>query len=403
MYWNYGMSYPVLFAAALRHATGDDGGFFSAPRMTNAHRYVETILGGDGRFMTFNDTQPWLNGWTVAAAMGPRLDQPLLRWLADEIARQGAADETVPGEVSRPSYARTALLLRDERPGPAPFPGVPTLSRLESIQEGVLRSDGALRPRLVVGVKGNGKDHTHHAQADAGSFVFYARGEGFLIDPGYYQPGAAAHSLPLLGGDDGTAGGGERTPAPLGEAWERGALRTMTVDATAFHQARPGGKAVARCRRVAALAGDRAAVVLDDIAAAAGPLPVVARYQCAMAPAVELGAARARLPGRGTDVLVVLDGAAGAFEVEGPREFGKSWIFRKMAERGEIAWHTLAARAEADPARPLVTVLVPLAKDEAPPAVEVRRAAERVAVFVGGSAAVEFERRDGAWRTAPSP
>jgi hypothetical protein len=361
--------------------------------MENAHRYAETILGGDGLLITFNDTQPWLNGWVVACAAGSEFDRPLLRWLADHEARVFAAGPTEP-EQDRGLFAVAAFLLRDRRPAPDRFPGLPTLSVLESTCEGVMRSEGdRLVPRLLTGVKGNGKFNTHHANADQGSFVLHANGEAYLIDPGYFEGKAAQHSLPLIGDHTNLI---PTAFAPIQDAWEKGDVRSMTVDATAAHGANAKDKHPASAksvRRVFVQAGERALVVLDDVVPNDPGAVIHTRFQVGQ-PLVVKGSQAVLTGAKGT-VTITTDGPAIAFTAT-PREFAKNgsvdWVFGKSG----VPWQTLEGTYPADPAKPLITVFAPAKIGEQPANVTITRSGAGLTVNIGGTA-VEFTRLAKGW------
>jgi hypothetical protein len=171
LYWNYGLTAYLRLGHMLQGATGDDAGLLDTPALRHNYRFVETQLGGDGMFFTFNDTQPWLTGLAICADLGSRFDQPLLLWMADYMANSLPGQKDRPGEVSRGDVVPYAFLWRSRQPAPPEFPGVPTASHLETLNWGVLRSDGTFQPKLVVGVKGRDGVTTHHAQPDLGSFV----------------------------------------------------------------------------------------------------------------------------------------------------------------------------------------------------------------------------------------
>lgn len=97
LYWDFGVSHYLMFAHALHHTMGDDS-LLTDDRLKKQHRFAETILGGDGEMMPFNDTQPQLYGMAVMADLGTRHDRPLLLWLADFMAARNAEGE----EAGRP-------------------------------------------------------------------------------------------------------------------------------------------------------------------------------------------------------------------------------------------------------------------------------------------------------------
>ena len=416
LYWQYGGMYPIAFGLALERSTGNGRGLLDLPRLHNAGAYARVILGGDGEMTCFNDTQPWLSGLVPLSVCAGRHGDPLCLWLVDRmaaLAAAGAMDRNVAGEKLHPTEplvgdqrnAGPALLLRllrDDADGPPAFPGVPTLAKLDSIAEGVLRSDGGEIPRLLVAVKGNGARNTHHANCDQGSIALAARVEALLIDPGYFEQGPECHSVPVPAGCDPKQLNEKwkaTAPAPLSDAWEVGDLRTMTVDASAV--AKPLG--LARQRRVVALLGDRAAVLLDDLAPAQGQLRMQAQLQCGFP--VEVGADRrtARVKGGKGDLLAVLD-APGIRLADAPRRaFSKEWIY----QRKDRAWHPLRGEWECQAGAPCVTVLQPVAAGAAGEPVRVERAKDAVAVHVGATVLRFTPGPEGAWSLAqpvsPSP
>ena len=414
LYWNYGLTHQLILAHALASATGDARGLLDAGPLRNNVHFVEATLGGNARLVPFNDTQPWLTGSAICADFGSRFDQPLMRWLADEMVRRFAADPNDPThakENARPYAIVPALLWRDRTPAPGQFPGVPTLAVLKTLQWGVMRSSGDFLPKLVVGVKGQGGLISHHAQQDAGSFVVHADGEAMLIDPGYYQPDAGAHTLPLI---DGTGPG--LTGAPIAEAWEAGGQRAMAVDATACYrggkvedlsgglggkqrpfQQKPDGPAPRRFRRLIVLAGDAGAVVLDDILPARDrPGRVESLWQSAWKPQIAEGRT-ARIRGRRGALALRTFGPELELAAEA-RQFGRSWIWRRLAEAGQVDWHTLRGSYAADEARPLVAVLTREDAKAAPPEVTCRFEEAGIAVTIGGQPPVRFRRRPGGWQ-----
>lgn len=388
MYWNYGMSYPLMLGYVLGNAEGSDRGLLNNPKIRNAHRYVETNLGGDGLMIPFNDTQPWLNGWVPVSAASSVFDQPQMRWLADHMAKQLARPDSSFKEQDRGPYAVAAFLFRDLTPAPKEFPGVPTLSYLKSIHEGVLRSDGAWVPRLVVGIKGNGQQNTHHANTDQGSFVLYARGQMLLLDPGYFEDAPGKHSN-LVIGDPNSVKWDARAFAPIQDAWESGDLRSMSVDATAAQKS-----AATRVRRVFVTLADQALVILDDVIPARPGDTLTSCFQPASdASSVEEGAVPAfTVPGKGVALRVELHGPTAAFAIT-KRAFSK-WVFKNNG----YLWQTLAAAYPHDPALPPITVLRPHDPDQTPPPIQLRRAEDRITVTLPSGLSALFQRTDGTWK-----
>lgn len=388
LYWQYGTMYPIVFGLALEQATGDHRGLLDLPGLRRAGDYARVILGGDGEMTAFNDTQPWLSGLLPLSVGGGRHGDTLCLWLVDRMAALAAADSKKPlaGDLRN---AAPALLLRGVAPAPDRFPTVPTLAKLDSIAEGVLRSDGEELPRLLVAVKGNGPRNTHHANSDQGSITLAARGETLLIDPGYFNPGPDCHTVVLPVGAD-LKWWDSKAAAPLLDAWEEGSVRTMTVDAAAA-VARLG---MTRQRRVVVLVGDRAAVLLDDLAPAEQRQTVRALFQCGGAVAMEADGRRARIRGANGDLVVAFDGPDLQPSELAVRSFGRSWIY---AERNQI-WQTLAVEYTARPGVPIVTVLQPVARDAECESATIERRAETLAVRLPNGE-LRFRRaNDGAWR-----
>lgn len=369
LYWNYGLTAYLRLAHMLQTATGKDAGLLDTPELRRNYRFVETQLAGDGLFFTFNDTQPWLTGFAICADLGCRFNQPLLLWLADYMAGQFAAGIGTASENARSDIVPYAFLWRCRLAAPKEFPGVPTVSYLETMHWGVLRSDSSFRPKLVVGIKGQDGVLTHHAQADLGSFVVYANGEPVLIDPGYFQSGADAHSLPLING----VGPDARGKARITATWDRG----MTLDATAAY------KSATRVRRHFDLVADQAVVVVDDIVARG---TVRTLFQSGVATAVDK--TTAILTGQRGALRLQVFGPVEELKREGPRDFGRSWIFRRWAENGQITWYTLSGEYAAG--EPLVTVIgnVPAT---------VRRTADQLVVQVAGQT-LGYRKKQEGWQ-----
>ena len=386
MYWNYGMSYPLMLGWVLRNAEGDDRGLLNNPKIRNAHRYVETNMGGDGLMIPFNDTQPWINGLVPMAAASSEFDQPLMRWMCDHLMAK-AAEQPLAKEQIRGPYAVAGFLFRDTTPAPSEFPGMPTISHLESINEGVLRSDGTFIPRMVVGIKGNGTQNTHHANTDQGSFVFYARGEVLLLDPGYFEDGPDKHSN-LVIGEPAKGKWNPKAFAPIQDAWEAGDLRSMAVDAT---EAQKDAK---RARRVFVAVGDEALVVLDDVEPKQAGTTLTAFFQ-ASGQEVKVGdTGPFTIVGKQGAVTVQFDGPAASLTTT-PREF-KKWVYQTLG----YPWKTVALSYPHDAAQPGVHVLLAHEPSATAGAASVQRADGRITVKLPSGKSVSFAHTDGRWQAA---
>ncbi|HYW81264.1 MAG TPA: IPT/TIG domain-containing protein, partial [Thermoguttaceae bacterium] len=390
LYWDYGLTYQLLFGHALKNTTGDDRGLLTDAKFDKIPSFVETQLGGDGCFLTFNDTQPWLTGMAVCADFGSRLDSPLLRWIADRTAREAVSGDTTV--FTRPQFYALAFRVRDHKPAPEQFPGVATLAYLPVLNWGVMRSAGtSFEPKLVVGIKGRDGQTTHHAQEDLGGFVLQADGESLLIDPGYYQGKADNHSLPLIG----AKGPNSRGTALITDAWENAGLRTMTVDATEAY----GDAGATRVRRVFAVVGDEAVIVLDDIVVAEEkPSRVTCQLQCGFPAEVLADKRSATITGKKANLAIRTFGAAVELDSAGPLDFERSWVF---AETG-VAWYEVSGEYTAEQNTPLVAVLLPYVADDEPPTAIARYAGNRIDVSLASGKTVAFVKTDAGWKLAQS-
>lgn len=391
LYWNYGLGHYLLFASAYRNAIGEDGGLLSHPNLERNWQFAETVLAGDGLMLTFNDTQPWLTGLPVCALLEAETDNPLVRWLSDAMVREAL----LGGRQTTVQHLGHALAWRTRKPALAQCPPLPTVSILEEMHWGMMRSDGAYIPKAAVGVKGQQGRLSHHKQEDLGSFVYYANGENYLIDPGYYQPKATDHTLPLIDG----AGPHNLTGSSIIASGQKNARRWMVVDSLHGYNAK--APVASRVRRTIVLEG-ACAVVLDDVLPADGkPGKITAQYQAAFA--AQLGADKrsAVVQGKAGRMLLATFGPAIELAATGPKDFGRSWIYKRMAERGEVAWHAITGDYQADAANPLVTVLVPAAGQDNPQPAKYQREAGGITVTLPGDAVVQFVRKNGVWEMSP--
>jgi len=324
----------------------------------------------------------------VASVLGGRLDSGLLRWLADETAREASKETTTV--FTRPQFYSLAFRERDSLPSPAGVPDLPVVARLPNLHWGVLRSDKqAFRSGMVVGVKGRDGDTTHHAQADLGGFTLDAGGEMLLIDPGYYQGDAEDHSLPLIDG----AGPNRRGRAHIVAAREQGAWRMMTVDATDAYQ-----ETAQRMRRILVMHGEQAVIVLDDILPK-GKGAVTHQLQCG-APAVvdSEDAAQATVSGKHTQLAVQVAGPPLSLAVAGPIDFERSWVYAN----NETPWYRLTGDYTASGKRPLVTVLMPHGKGKSAPRARCEFTAGECQVKLPSGERAVFRQSETGWQWAPS-
>jgi hypothetical protein len=390
LYWNFGVTWYLALAEVLQRVTGDDHGLLDFDVFKNTDQFVATMIGGDGVTVPFADSQPFNAGAGIAHLLGQRHNQPLLRWFADDmVARRDERDGFAYWD--REMFRVFAAVWRDDKP-PVKFPGLPTLSILESVQWGTIRSDSAAKPALQVSLKGNPGRKLSHSQPDLGSFMLYAGGEAFIIDPGYYQPESDKHSLPLVDG----VGMDQGNPAPI-RGWEKGKIRGLSVDLSKAYDTKKE-RGPARVLRHLVMLGDHTVVLLDDIVPANGSAgKVVSNLQAGQATTLSPGDGTARLEGSQRQVAIRFDGPPAELSLQGPRDFGRAWTFREVAARGGYSWHTLTAAYSADPRQPLIAILQPVQRDAAAPTVQVDRQGERISVRAG-SEEVVFTMDDSGWR-----
>lgn len=383
-YWDYGTSFHLILAHALKHATGNDRGLLDHPHLERNVNFIRTTLGGHGGQFAFNDTRdPWLGGYAVCADLGSRYDQPLMLWVADLCAAGGEKTR------ARDIWAPFAFLWRSDQPSPQEFPGVPTLAWLNDMQWGAMRSDGTFTPGLVVGVKGSRGPPTHHKQRDLGSYVVHANGEAYLVDPGYYEPESTDHTLPLVDGR-----GPGVTGSSIAEGWERGSWRHMTVDSTDGY-----GEAAERMRRLIVMYGEDRVVVLDDILPVDGkPVTITAQYQTGWPPRIDNEANHQMIVrGQKGSLALCCLGHTLQFQAE-DRQFKSAWRWDKISEDGPGDWHSVTGTYTVNPDRPLITVLQPARGDSEPAAPPQCSFADgRIEVTFADGIVVQFETKEGAW------
>lgn len=385
LYWDYGMTYYLMLGNALRNVTGDDRGLLTNPRVQANPNFLEMILGGDGQMITFNDTQPWLTGMAICAWHDAQSENQLARWMADRMAHELATGGLRVNE--RPQFFSYAFLWRSEKPAATTFPGIPTVAVLKSMQWGTLRSESAFQPKLVVGVKGSTGQLTHHAQNDLGSFVIQANGEAFVIDPGYYQSEATAHSLPLIDGQ-----GPNITGAAITDSGELGTLRWMTLDATNGY-----GIATTRVRRTFVLCGNQALVVLDDLLPATNaPGIVTTQIQAGQKTVVETDQRSALITGKNSLLQLHVFGPKIALQANGPRDFAASWVFQEMAKAGQVAWFSITGKYTIDEKTPLITIFTPTLTTQKAPAVDVQYQDDVIRVQAGDQL-LKFSKSPSGW------
>jgi len=404
LYWNYGVGAQINLGIALQNVLGKDYGMLSDPRLEKGLDFAQVAIAGDGNMFVFNDTQPWLGGLVPAALGSSRFQQPLMTWLCDAIMERSSQEDPIIQGGVRPTYTIPAFLLRGDAPPVPVMPPLPTLATLPVTQWGVMRSaPDAFKKGLVVGIKGQGGQTTHHTHGDQGNFVLHAGGEEFFLDAGYGYGQAPLHSLPLIGTKEEIAAFSEKdkvltgeNDAPLLNAWEAGDLRTITVDSTKAYADKAGASSSAsKVHRVFAMSGEQALVVLDDVVPAKAGTPVTAQYQAAQTPEIA-DSSQFLVPGQKTDVRAYLFGPKLDTLNAEPKDLGKrGWVYKHLGRN----WNRVSGQYQPNPDQPLVSVFV-VAKDKADPGKPtVAYAGDRVEVKLPGGKLVQFAREAGNWAT----
>jgi hypothetical protein len=243
---------------------------------------------------------------------------------------------------------------------------------------------------------------SHHCQEDQGNFVYYFNGAPVVIDPGYYQPDARAHSVPQVQGWKQKRG----LSSMLADYGQTDAMQwsVMNLSPTFVPTQPPGGirqdlAAIASLSvwRTVVLCGTEI-LVLDDISSTASVSPD-AQLQ------LQLGA---RPLGNGPAKWYVetASGAVVQFVTFGPemkspiveaRDFSGSWIFKQLQQSGQLAWHTLRCNYTTDSLRPLITIASPADALQSAPS-EVFYSADMIKATFASGKTVRFHRTESRWK-----
>ncbi|MFP4026870.1 MAG: IPT/TIG domain-containing protein [Candidatus Brocadiia bacterium] len=384
LYWDYGGTFHLILAHALKNVTGNARGLLDHPHLRKNINFVKTQIGGHKKMFAFNASQPWLTGMAICADLGSRYNQPLMLWLADYMASGG------PSVNVRSTFLPYAFLWRNRTASPETFPGVPKIAYLKNMHWGVMRSDTSFMPGLVVGIKGSEGILTHHKQRDSGSFVLQARGEPYLIDPGYYHPRPTDHTLPLVDGKGPKARGSKIVNASAKGPWQQ-----MTVDSTKAY-----AKAAQRVRRTIVMHENDAVIVLDDILAAEGkPGEITTHFQCGRETELKKDRRSALISGKNGKVLLHCFGPSTRLSIR-PRSFNNSWVWANLAKTEGAAWQTVSGTYRASETLPLITVLLPLGQNEKPPVPQWDCKENEILIYPGMDFEVTFAQKDGLWEFA---
>jgi hypothetical protein len=269
------------------------------------------------------------------------------------------------------------------------------------MQWGVMRSSGKrFEPDVVVGLKGAAGEITHHFNSDQGSFTVDVHGVSLLIDPGYYQGEAKDHSVPIIDGV-----GPQRKGGSVLKAWEEKDRRVALIRSKkAYKKKKPYPS---RVNRWVCLLGKEAVVVLDDLLPAEGePGKVVSRLQFGQAvKSIETAGDASkeyRVAGQGAAARVSLFYPGAIKATLHDREFGKSWIWERLAKAELATWTTARISYTLKPSTPLVTVIQPRHESRSLKPVTVQRTTGRVRVVLASGRSVVFIRNEKRWNVERS-
>ncbi len=374
MYWAVaGLSDYLLAAHFLAHATGERA-MVDHPRLANVRRMYETMISGPASTFPFRESHPSLRGSDICADLGSRQNDPLHLWLADDMTRRSPM-----GHGDEPAAIGAALLYRGTAAAPATAPPLPILSILPGIQWGVMRSDPAFEPALIVGIKGQDGPLPHHRENDVGAFTLRARGDDLILDPGRQRPAAEQHSVPIIDGKGPDAVGGFIT-----DAWQEGPWRAIVLDSTDAY--RPW--IAQRVRRHFVQYGDEALIILDDIVPADGTDGrITAQFQTR----------DPELRPETAEILAAGPNARMAVRLFGPELDLTTQAYTWHGQR----WNAVRGHYLADAGVPLVSVVTVAAADAPEPSrPTVTRDGTTLAVTLG-TATATFRHGDTGWAFVP--
>jgi hypothetical protein len=335
LYWDYAMTSYLHFLTAWRNSGLSTDADHSDAGLEMMPNYVAAILGGDGRMVTFNDTQPWLTGLPTIAFLGNEYELPWLDATADYLVSSGHSDAT------------SAFLWRSSRSLDPRMPLLPTSSVLPISQLLTFRSSPIWSSGATLSISGTHGRMSHHKQADQAGLIYSLDGRPVLIDPGYYQPTADDHSVMIINGQGPIAG----VSSALVEATSAGTTHFALFDLTDCYRI---GKTLntkhdtAQISRAFLMHGQEV-VVLDQVECRNGSLANTLLEQIQLHGRPRLVSNTSRWTaysvgvGSASEVEIRFWGEDWTSSIEGPRDFEQSWIFRRMAEASEIAWYSLTA------------------------------------------------------------
>ena len=182
-YWRYGMENAVLFAATLKHVSGDKVDMFKHPKLKNTVQFPMYTFTPPQGSVPFGDSREALQGnWELYNKLAEELKSPQAKWLAkffssaDPAAHHGESDlfSIIWPEASiKPSL---------------PEASKPMSFHFRTIDWVIMRASWESVDYPLLAAKGGVLDDPHHGHLDAGQFAIKYRGEWFTKELGYMSP-----------------------------------------------------------------------------------------------------------------------------------------------------------------------------------------------------------------------
>jgi hypothetical protein len=180
-YWAYGTSNAVTAIAALKTATGSEGGITEIPGVELAGLFPLAMAGPTGRMFNFSDGHD------------APMNHPCMLWLGERYGKPAMSEPRLrelrkPGAQAMPL---DLLWLPEDWLSPAPPADLPLGLWMRRADVMTLRTSWTDNQALFVGIKA-GSNRANHSHLDLGSFIFEALGQRWANDPGsesYAVPG----------------------------------------------------------------------------------------------------------------------------------------------------------------------------------------------------------------------
>ena len=187
-YWNYGTTYHVILAAALRHLCGHAFGLDTVPGLAGSAGFLDQVTGHSGQFFNYSDCNTQRRLHIPLFWLARRFEKP--EWISGELLRLGDSlkEYEEDGISADHAYYRTLpLALLWYVPQAAQAFGAP----LHWLGKGdapisVHRSEADSSDALYVAMKG-GRPSANHAHMDMGSFILESDGVRWAVDLGLQE------------------------------------------------------------------------------------------------------------------------------------------------------------------------------------------------------------------------